>query len=1834
MNHHTVDLVHNSLFRNLRLGVNSAPAKLLKNLLCIGVLVLSAIGALSPVSNVSADSHTVTNTNDSGTGSLRQAISDASSGDTITFSGVSGGTINLLTQITINKDLEINGGTSATSITLNGGNSHRIFFISSGTARLSNMTLRNGYIKGDDGSYNSAGANSGLGGAVYIAGGAGLIATSVNFTNNQVIGGNGGSAGLVEETNYAGGGGGVGGLPGASGQYGGGGGGGYGSVAGGSGGYGAGGGGTAHGYSVDGTTWYSVPGGTGGEYGGKGSDGHRYITVGFSGGGGGAALGGAIFVEPNGSVGLEQSSFTGNSVSGGNGGNGGTVFGGGGGGGGAGLGSAVFSAGSLCIRSGVSFSSNSLTAGAAGSSVATAYGGYLPGVGNATSPATPASAGQAVDSVAGYFLASTGDTSCAVFDYAPTDLSFSPVSLAENSAVGTNAGSLSTTDPDVGDTFTYSLVSGAGSTDNGYFSISGANIVTAAVLNYESKSTYYIRVRTTDAAGKYYEEAYTITITDAPDAPTGISLSANTVDENLGTASIGALISTDEDAGSSFTYNLQTGVSGCDDSGNDHFSINLASLLSTITFDYETQNSYNICIRTTDNAGLTFDKQFQILIDNINEGPTDLSITPQSLDENLSGAVAASLSTTDPDAGDTFTYSLVSGSGSTDNSYFSVDNATDEILTASALNFESKSSYSIRVRSTDAGGLYVEQTATILLTDVNEAPTSVNLSPASVKENQPAGTLIGDLSSIDPDTGDTTGFTYVLEADGGSCIGVDNSSFDIDSNGYSLNTAEIFDYEVKNSYSICVKSTDDDSVSPHSFYQALTISVTDGNDAPTGVSLSPDEIDENSPIGTVIGSLDTTDQDKAAGDTFSYSLVSGTGDTDNGSFTVSGSNLLSGEIFDFESKTSYSIRVQTRDSGNETYQGVLTITITDATNEPPTSISLDNTTVSENESVGTIVGGLTSTDPDSGSSFTYSLVAGGVGCPGTDNSSFSISVGGSNLLTAAVFDHETKDSYTICIQSTDDGTPTASMVKAFTITIDDLNEAPTDLALSATSVLENQLSGTTIASFSSVDVDAGDTFSYSLVSGSGDTDNLSFLISGDSLRTTAIFDYETKSTYSIRVQTEDANHLTYQESLTITVSDGGDTPTDISLSGDHVDENLPLGTLIGDLSTTDPDAGDSHTYALVEDSSTDYDQFTITGQSIFTNAIFDFESRSSYTVRVQTTDSTSLTFARTFTITINDTNDAPIVQNSIPDQNITAGVAFEYTFPPNTFFDQDGDTLNYTASLTGGARLPAWLSFDAASRTFSGTTIEVETVAGRVTASDGYGGTVSTDFQIISTLLAGNHEPVVNHPIPNATGTTGTPLTHTFNANTFTDYDGDSLVYQADLPDGSDLPSWLTFTSSTRTFIGTPPAPGTTIIRVTAYDGHGGQVSATFEIGVEVNVAPSVQHLIPDQAAGRGVLWTFQVPADTFTDANGDTLTYSASLSGGAPLPSWLSFDVDTQTFSGTPPESGQTTYFYTIQATVNDPLGESATDEFLFGPWSVDEYTGSLPEGVSVHVLDSVGSGPEAIPSQTIRWNYTIDMQILYDGESISDLDGDGTQVCFHISESDWYRIGGGLTQLVIGTSHDGAAWQLLPTAQGGSDREICAHANQFSLFDVFQRTASRRNSSSLLPNSGFAPDEITTLAEQPAQLQYRAQDNIRLEIPALGIDTTIVGVPQVNGQWNVDWLGQQLGWLEGTAFPGTDGNSALAGHVVDSNGNPGIFARLGELKWGDQIIVHAFNEVLTYEVHKVNQWEKPDNIKVLDHKEIPWLTLITCHGYLEEQDTYQWRTVVQAVLIETGSD
>ena len=134
------------------------------------------------------------------------------------------------------------------------------------------------------------------------------------------------------------------------------------------------------------------------------------------------------------------------------------------------------------------------------------------------------------------------------------------------------------------------------------------------------------------------------------------------------------------------------------------------------------------------------------------------------------------------------------------------------------------------------------------------------------------------------------------------------------------------------------------------------------------------------------------------------------------------------------------------------------------------------------------------------------------------------------------------------------------------------NEAPTDLTLAPTAVSENQPAGAVVGSLGAVDPDAGDTHAFTLVTGTGGSDNSSFSISGSSLRTAAVLDHEATPTRSIRVRATDSGGLFVEKQLTITVTDVDDSPVAVD-DTKTVTEDAPATAIDVLANDTDVDSG-------------------------------------------------------------------------------------------------------------------------------------------------------------------------------------------------------------------------------------------------------------------------------------------------------------------------------------------------------------------------------------------------------------------------------------------------------------------------------------------------------------------------------------------------------------------------------------------------------------------------------------------------------------------------------------
>ena len=450
-----------------------------------------------------------------------------------------------------------------------------------------------------------------------------------------------------------------------------------------------------------------------------------------------------------------------------------------------------------------------------------------------------------------------------------------------------------------------------------------------------------------------------------------------------------------------------------------------------------------------------------------------------------------------------------------------------------------------------------------------------------------------------------------------------------------------------------------------------------GNRAPTEISLTGDSVPENVSNITVVGTVSGVDPD---GDTLTFSLTDNAG----GRFGLVGNTLVvaDGSMLDYESAASHDVTVEASD-GELTRSEVFTINILNVNEFPPTDISLNSTVVSEHSPNGTVVGTLSGSDLDE-DALIFSL---------TDDAGGRFAVSGMELEIAndALLDYETATSHVVTIQASD-GEYTYS--ETFTINVTDVNESPTDISLSSDSVLENAPNGAVVGTLSGLDPE-GDALTFSLQDDAGGR----FKIEGAVLMLAdgSLLDYDVATSHYVTVETDDGE-FSYGETLTIYVMDWNEAPTDISLTGDSVEESAPNVTIIGTFSGVDPD-GDTLTFSLTDNAGR---RFGLVGSILVVadGSMLDYESATTHDVTVQTSDG-SLTYGETFTIHVTNIDDDPHPTLQINDVSLAEG-------------DTGTKNFNFTVTLAASSSDTVSVHYETANDTAT-TAVDYVAVRGTLT---------------------------------------------------------------------------------------------------------------------------------------------------------------------------------------------------------------------------------------------------------------------------------------------------------------------------------------------------------------------------------------------------------------------------------------------------------------------------------------------------------------------------------------
>jgi hypothetical protein len=306
--------------------------------------------------------------------------------------------------------------------------------------------------------------------------------------------------------------------------------------------------------------------------------------------------------------------------------------------------------------------------------------------------------------------------------------------------------------------------------------------------------------------------------------------------------------------------------------------------------------TYHFEVTNTVVAGITLKSDnIAVNIVGANQPPANILLSNSTISENFTGNVGA-FTATDPDVGDTHTFALTSGNGTNDkdNGKFSI--TVNQLKINSESNFEVSPTLNILITANDGNGGIFTKEFVITVTNVNEAPVyNGQVTSNSIDENSPNGTTALTLMAQDPE-----GTPVVFSITAGN----ENGAFGIDGNKLIVADNSKLNYDVMKQYNLSVRASDGELSST----AILTITLNKINRMPV-VENATFAIDENSPVGTVVGSIVASDPE---GEPVTVSFLTG---NELSAFTVSGKTIsvYNTEALDFEQNPVFNLTINVSD---------------------------------------------------------------------------------------------------------------------------------------------------------------------------------------------------------------------------------------------------------------------------------------------------------------------------------------------------------------------------------------------------------------------------------------------------------------------------------------------------------------------------------------------------------------------------------------------------------------------------------------------------------------------------------------------------------------------------------------------------------------------------------------------------------------------------------------------------------------------------------------------------------------------------------------------------------
>lgn len=520
--------------------------------------------------------------------------------------------------------------------------------------------------------------------------------------------------------------------------------------------------------------------------------------------------------------------------------------------------------------------------------------------------------------------------------------------------------------------------------------------------------------------------------------------------------------------------------------------------------------STHFTYRISDGMASSNTVQVDITVRAANNAPTDIGLTPTSVDENV--LFIGNLTTTDSDDS-VHTYSLVPGVGADDNAMFEI--VGSQLKALETFNFEEKASYKVRIRTTDPFGAFYEEAFTVGVTGVPEAPV---LAPIGNKVVDEKTLLTFTATATDEDIPMQPLTFSLVNPPTGATI--------------NIPTAGVFRWTPDETqgpgvYTFKVKVCDDTSGTPLCDEEQITVTVNEVNSAPVANDQSVTVAEDNAGFAiTLTGS----DADHDPVDTLTYSIVDF---PDHGSLqslsslnpVVPADHIVTYiPVANYNGPDSFTFKIY----DGHVYSNIATVSITvTPVNDAPTADN-DSYNALKGVSLNIAAPGVLGNDEDIDEDALTAVIA--------VNASHGIvtlnSDGSFTYVPDATFTGTDTFQYTAS-----DGAA-SSAPATVTLTVNASNVAPTNIGLSPTSFAENSdYEGTLTATDAT-----GDVHTFSLVTGEGSDDNGEFEIEGNKLIATHQFNFEVKKTYKVRIAATDQFGASLEKAFVITVTDVNDAP--------------------------------------------------------------------------------------------------------------------------------------------------------------------------------------------------------------------------------------------------------------------------------------------------------------------------------------------------------------------------------------------------------------------------------------------------------------------------------------------------------------------------------------------------------------------------------------------------------------------------------------------------------------------------------------------------------------------